>query len=424
MQMNPRGRVRRLIPLALAVAVALLASGCRAQDPPLGQGELEAMVDSLLTPIAEASGLAVLRSVDVSVQPRTEVEAFIRAQLDEDQDDMAAMERAYKELGLLPDTLDLRALLLDLYTEQVVGYYDPRTSRLYVVEGIPARAAAPVVAHELVHALQDQHADLDALVAAERGNDRQMASQAAAEGQATLVMMALQAAETTGRTIDPAALPDLAEFLGPALEEEHAGFPVFAAAPRVIRESLLFPYLHGAAFVQALYRHRPVGDPVPVPFGDLHPSSTQQVMHPVDRFIRRRTEPLELRTEEPDDGWVAAYENTLGQFETGILLVEHLGEGARGVADAWRGDRYVLLDGPAGETALVWYSVWEDEAAADRFATRYRQVLERRAGRAGQVRVESADRGPLVRVVEGRAGLDLDAVPAPAVASISERPDL
>jgi hypothetical protein len=410
--------------LAMALAIAAATTACGPRDRPLDDAGLEAMIDSLLPAIAEASGLAILRPVEHALQPRAEAEAFIGRQLAEQWDDMGGMEAAYRELGLLPDTLDLRGLLQDLYTEQVVGYYDPRTDRLYVVEGIAARDAAPVVAHELVHALQDQHMDLDSLVAPIRGNDRQMAAQAAAEGQAMVVMMALQAAETAGRPIDPGALPDLTELLHEAMAAEHAEFPVFARSPRIIREGLLFPYVHGAAFVQALYRMRPVGEDPPVPFGDLLPTSTQQVMNPVDRFIRARTEPLEIRLEEPAGGWASRYDDTLGQFELTILLTEFLGDGAADVASGWRGDRYALLEGPAGESALVWYSAWEDNAAADRFATRYRQLLERRPRHAGDVRREEHGGQPVVRVVQSADGVDPARIPVPAVRSMAERPDL
>lgn len=409
---------------AVVFLATLTLAGCASRDQPLDAAGLEAMIDSLLPSITEASGLELLRPVEHALHPRAEAEAFIGRQLDDQLDDVHGMERAYRELGLLPDTLDLRMLLLELYTEQVVGYYDPRTSRLYVVEGIPASDAAPVVAHELVHALQDQHVDLDSLVASARGNDRQMAAQAAAEGQAMIVMMALQIAETTGRAIDAGALPDLTDLLHAALEEEHAEFPVFARSPRIVRESLLFPYVHGAAFVQALYRLRPVGSEPPVPFGDLLPTSTQQVMNPVDRFIRARVEPLEIRLEEPGPDWTSRYEDTLGKFELRILLTEFLGEGAADVAVGWRGDRYALLEGPIGEAVLIWYSAWEDSAAADRFATRYGQLLERRPDRTGEVQRQEHGGRPVVRVVQAAAGVDLTRLAVPGIQSMEERPDL
>lgn len=406
----------------MLVLASGLVGGCDAQEGSgLTDTELRVMIDSLLPGIAEASGMEVVRPVRFALQTQAEARRFIERQLEEElgPEELHGMERAYKALGALPDTLDLRALLLDLYTEQVVGYYDPRTDRLYVLDGATERMAAPVVAHELVHALQDQQTDLDSLVARERGNDRQMAAQAAAEGQATLVMMALQAAETTGEPIDPGTLPDLAGLLRPALEAGNAEFPVFQSAPALVRETLLFPYLGGAAFVQALYRSRR-GDSPPVPFGDLLPQSTEQVLHPAERFLGARDVPTEVELDGAGAGWSVVYSNTLGELETSIVLGEHLpGEQS---AAGWDGDRYALLEAPDGGEALVWYSVWDDAAAADRFADGWRRALEARPGRTGTVHRLEVDGRPVVRVVDADAAMDLGAVPVPSIASIREVP--
>jgi hypothetical protein len=417
----------RTAALFASLVFGLAMAACPGTDRrALDDAALAVMVDTLLPAIAGASGLAVLEPVVFGIESPERVRSYIEARLDEEMPpaEFDGMERAYRLFRLLPEGLDLRAFLLDLYTEQVIGYYDPRLRRLVVVEGVRRDDIAPVVAHELVHALQDQHADLDALVAPERGNDRQLAAQAAAEGQATLVMIALQAAETAGEPIEPGALPDLGPLLRPALEADYADFPVFAAAPRVVREALLFPYLQGATFVQALYRYRPVGADRPVPFGDLLPTSTQQVIHPVDRFIMARAEPLELRFDEPGGGWSIVYDNTLGQFEMTILVTEFLGEGAGELPHPWAGDRYALMDGPDGATALAWYTVWETAAAADSFATRYRQILDLRPDRVGVVTRLEREGRPLVLSMETRAGEDPAAVPVPGIRSLEARPDL
>lgn len=411
--------------IAIALCAGLLLSGlaaaCGGQESGLQADELEVLIDSLLPRISEVSGLEVRRPVRYAMQPREEARAFIARQLEEEfgAGELEAMARAYRAFGLLPDTLDLERLLLDLYTEQVIGYYDPETDRLYVVEGAERETAAPVVAHELVHALQDQLVPLDSLVAPERGNDRQMAAQAAAEGQATLVMLALQAEQTTGRRLDPAQLPDLAGLLRPAMEAENEQFPVFARAPRLVRETMLFPYVAGAAFLQALYRAREGGAPV-VPFGERLPRSTEQVMDPEARFLSGPDAPTEIRLEPPPAGWRTVYENTLGQLETSIFLAEHLGPQAAGAAEGWDGDRFALLEGPRGADVLVWYSVWDDDDAADRFAAAYRRALARRPTRAGQARREEIGGRPVVRVVEASAETELSSVPVPGIASLEE----
>ncbi len=381
------------------------------------------MIDSLLPTIAEVSGMPVRHPVQFSMQSREEARAFIQRQLDDELGpaEMDGMERAYKAFGLLPDTLDLRATLLDLYTEQVVGYYDPATDRLYVLDEADARTAGPVVAHELVHALQDQYTNLDSLVSRERGNDRQMAAQAAAEGQATLVMVAMQAARMSGQAVDMAALPDLRQLLEPALESQNDQFPVFRKAPRLVKQTLLFPYLAGAGFVQALFRDRGDDGP-PIPFGDLLPQSTEQVMAPEARFLEHRDAPTDIALGPAGQGWSVVYANNLGQLETSILLVQHLGEDAAGGARGWDGDRYALLQGPDSAQALVWYSVWDDDASADAFADTFRGL-----GIARSVERFQRDGRPMIRVVitddsvAGAVGEDALAAALPAVTGLSER---
>ncbi|MFW5951728.1 MAG: hypothetical protein ACOCVZ_06415 [Gemmatimonadota bacterium] len=425
-------RAYRGVLSGLAAVLLALPAGCGGHDRGLSDAELTAMIDSLLPAIAEASGLEVRRPVRFAMQSRAEARAFIERQLDEQfgHEELGGMTGAYRAFGLIPDTLDLRALMLELLTEQVVGYYDPATDRLYVLDEAPAELAAPVVAHELVHALQDQRTDLDSLVAEERGNDRQMAAQAAAEGQAMLVMLALQAAELSGEPLDPGALPDLGPMMRPVLEAENAQFPVFQRAPRLIRETLVFPYIGGATFLQALFRRRGADGEIPVPFGDLLPQSTEQVLEPRRAFLDGRDIPTELELDDPGDGWSVIYENTLGMLETSILLSERIPSGAAGgaageagaagtapateessSASGWDGDRYALVEDPGGGDALVWYSVWDDAAAADRVA----DALRKGPGGWAIERMEVDDR-PVVRVVVG----SIPAEAIPAVRSLEE----
>ena len=79
---------------------------------------------------------------------------------------------SYALLGLVPDTLDLRAVLLSLYTEQVAGFYEPDSTALFVMDDQPASALQGLLIHELVHAVQDQTVDLHALTDPDLGNDR------------------------------------------------------------------------------------------------------------------------------------------------------------------------------------------------------------------------------------------------------------
>jgi len=397
--------------------LALFAAACR------GQGRedraLREMVDELLPRLEVLSGLPALEPIQFGRQSRAEMRVFVETQLREElpPEELAGMQAAYAALGLLPADLDLRALLVDLYTEQVVGYYHPRARTFFLVEGASVRESRPVLAHELVHALQDQHANLDSLVSRDRGNDRQTAAQAAIEGHATLVMFALLLEEQGGGPIRPGSLPDIGAQLLPILEAQNEQFPVFRNAPRIIRETVLFPYIRGAAFVQAFWNHH---EGMPAPFGAALPQSTEQILHPATRFLDGPDRPTELEWAATDQGWRTLYETTLGQFETGILLEEHLGRDAGSFARGWDGDRLRLMEAPDGGHALAWYSVWDSPTDADRFAEAYQRILAGRPERRGRVERQERDGRSLVLVVDAGPGLDPGAVPIPALTALSE----
>lgn len=359
---------------------------------------LRALADSLLPDLERLSGLGARSPIALERRRPEQVREFVEKQLAEElpPEELDGIRHTYALLGLIPDSLDLRQLLLDLYAEQIVGYYDPAEKKLFVIEGVPAAAVRPVLAHELVHALQDQYTDLDSLIARERGNDRQTAAQSALEGHATLVMFALLAEEAAGTRVDASRLPDPEEQLRPALESANSQFPVFRTAPFIIRETLLFPYVSGARFVRELWRSQPVGEHA-APLGELLPQSTEQVMDPTSRFLLQRDEPSDVHFAD-ESGWEVIYENGFGMLEIGILLQQHLGAEAAASATGWDGDRYRLLRAPDGRAALTWHSVWDDDVAADRFAQAMRRVIQQ-LGREGEVTRMSLEEMPGVTVV-------------------------
>lgn len=409
----------------VVAAGALLLGGCRRDAPdtefadPDSPQELVNAVAGLIPRIERLSGLDRVGTIRMRWQTPEAARAYVEQRLEQEMPPakLDAMRRAYVALGLLPDTLDLHALLLDLYIEQVLGYYDPRAGTLYVVRRPDLDELRPVLIHELVHALQDQHADLDALVAQERGNDRQTAAHAALEGHAMVVMFAVLAEQAMRRQVDPTSLPNPAGELGMAGED--GDFPVMGRAPRIIRETLLFPYLHGADFVHQLWSSMRGMERYPAPLDTLLPQSTAQVLRPVERFIRERMEPVELRFAEAPAGWRELYEDSFGQLETGIFLEEHGGANARAAATGWLGDRYILVEpaaaGGAGPDVLHWVSVWEAAADADRFARAAAEVSARRTGRS--VQVQRFD-------IQGHAGVWITDAAAGVAAATAPRPDV
>ena len=360
-----------LVSAGLAAVAALGVGGCGAQqtsDPRVVSSDptLVELASELLPDLAARSGLELRQPIRLERRTREQLIRYLEGKLDEELpvDEARATVDVYALLGLVPADLDLRSVLLGLYTEQVAGFYEPDSTALFVLDDQPEAALQGLLVHELVHAIQDQNADLDALTGRDLGNDRSTAAQAAIEGHATLVMLEHMTEQMAGMPIDLADVPDFAQQMRPLLQGMGTQFPALAGAPRIIREALLFPYLEGTSFVQALWVE---GGRV-APFGDHLPESTEQVL---DRSTADDPVGLELSVTGPR----LIRQDGLGRLELGIFLEEHDADPV--AADGWEGDRYALVELEDGTRALGWYIVWEDAAARSRFMTAVQGFLPR-----------------------------------------------
>jgi hypothetical protein len=273
--------------------------------------------------------------------------------------ELAAVQRTYKAFGLIPDTMDFRRLMLDLYSEQVAGFYDPDSSALFVVRGADQVMMEAILSHELVHALQDQYMSLNAILKLKRQNDRQMAGQAVAEGQATLAGIEAMVPEGT----DVAELLGTPEQLRQRIRAVQSAMPVYASAPLFVQEGLLFPYIEGAQFIRDFDARRTRPDQEP--YGDQLPISTAQILHP--DLYSQHVLPERIGF-GPDPGDTLVYDDDFGEFETGVALrAWGVDEAvAQAAADGWDGDRFEVLGSPAG-TVVLWASAWRTPADADQF---------------------------------------------------------
>ena len=120
------------------------------------------------------------------VTKREQLKAMLLKEFEEDQtpEEFHANEMAMKAFGLVPRSLDLKSLLVQVYSEEIAAFYDPKTKTMHLIEEPEAKTKAKptllerlfgktggfdkdenktVIAHELTHALADQHYDLDKL---------------------------------------------------------------------------------------------------------------------------------------------------------------------------------------------------------------------------------------------------------------------
>lgn len=366
--------------IAVVVGLGLLGCAERAPAQAAGSGadtlvvtsdpELRELAVSLLPDLAARSGLELRAPVRLERRSRVELEAYVVSKLDEElpPERAALLSEAYSLLGLVPPDFDMRRTLVEVYTEQVAGFYDPDSTTLYVMDDQPRSSLESVLVHELVHAVQDQWVDLAAATAPELDNDRRSAAQAAIEGHATLVMLEQLLGET-GAEVDVVEMPELMGQLRPSLGGLGDQYPALSGAPRVVQELLLLPYLSGTGFIQSVW----VARGGRTPLGEILPASTEQVAYPA-RYLADPPDAPTRVTLEIAEPATALLDDVLGFAETRILLEELAGEEAGAGAEGWDGDRWVLVE-QGGARGVVWVAVFDDTPARDRFVDLLRPAL-------------------------------------------------
>ena len=202
--------------------------------PSTQHAAIVSMTASMLKETSELRELSILKAVKSGAQTRTEIEHMIVKNLDAETTpaEMHAAEELLRVFGLAPKDFAYRSFLIKLLTEQVAGYYDPKAQQFYLADWIELEGQKPVMAHELTHALQDQHFNLKRFENWPKGDsDAELAAHALIEGDATLAM-----------TLYMAKNPLVALAFIRSLGAQEAASEQFKQAPRALRESLLLPY--------------------------------------------------------------------------------------------------------------------------------------------------------------------------------------
>lgn len=291
------------------------------------------------------------------------------------QEDLATSQRILQFLGLVPADVKLENLLLDLYGEQVLGYYDEQVKTLFVVER-PNDSQALVrftLAHEITHALEDQSFDLGRFSAPRfLGNDDQLSAVTAMlEGDASLsTALYLKANTSLGSSLN---------LLFSALSQDNSKLE---NAPFYVKASLQFPYEDGLRFAQTVYETQGWAG-LDQAF-TVVPSSTEQILHP-EKYLQSNDPPrdVEIPKQAELEGWTLVRDNVLGEFDFRTwfrtLLPE---EEANRYAEGWGGCRYQLWQRDSKVVFLL-NSVWDSTQDAQEANYGLEMFLKKRFGAAG-----------------------------------------
>lgn len=371
--------------VAAPSATASAAAQAQASPAPVKPAEAEfaRTADEVMGEVSALLGLPVKTPLKKTLRSRDEIREYLLRQMREDKnpDKRYADQRALEKFGLLPKGFNLEAFLVDLLTEQIAGLYDPKGEEFYIADWLQPGEQRIVMAHELVHALHDQHFQVDKwLDAAKPNDDAEMARGALLEGAATAAMIdhALRNAGQDRFTVR--TMPNFDKIIRSQIAGDSSSqSPEMARAPMFIREALIFPYVNGAIFTQQLLQKGQGWPDINVIF-EKPPVSTQQILHPEKYFAGVVPPPLSLpdMTGMLPAGWRRLDENVMGEFGLHLLLRQFLGEQrAAMLSPAWAADRYAVYENKkSGEVALAYRLKFSDVDGAARFFGGYSEALE------------------------------------------------
>ena len=379
-----------LLALALLVPLWLPAQDeAEKNDKDETQKKLVERVETYKKWVSETRGKKFISKFKVVVKNKEELRKGLVAKIEEPET-VKQLETARKfciKLGLIDKDLDVKTLMLEMLTEQVAGFYDPEKDELCVMEktmsGIEAEVAG---AHEVFHALQDQYYHLDAMMKLARTNeDMGLVVGAIVEGEANLGGYEYILART-GQSVIKSPM-DFGRMFKQLVGMQLKSQPDSAAAkaPAIIRDTLLFRYLEGSTFVQRFLKRHKSWKKLDLLF-DNPPLSSEQIMHPEKYLDMEKVDyPVQIiipRLHEKLEGkWQEVVTNTMGEFQTKLLLAEYIDkEKAAAAAAGWDGDRYIMIESTekGGPQIIAWLSVWDSQQDAQEFVKGYAELLTKR----------------------------------------------
>ncbi|MHB9287154.1 Hvo_1808 family surface protein [Halobacteriales archaeon Cl-PHB] len=381
----------------------------------LNESERSAVVARAMARVETVRKLEFERRVPVEVVSRAN---FSAGGTDRESSAFTTFDNAkFEALFLVGEESDSLAVQESSRNQTVLGYYSPAKDAIVVVSEAetPTLDGERTLSHELVHALQDQHFNLSD--SPPRTRDAYNARNGLVEGDASVVQHRYQ--QRCGANWSCLAPP------------ESNGSGGGGGPPNMgVYLLSLFPYTEGPSFVRALQTGGEGWAAVNDAY-DSPPRTTTEVINP-EQFGRFSARAVSLAP-NPTGGWERVRPPgrpdyaTLGQSGLATMFAQTLYDdynrssvvrpqaflnlegGSVNTTDplnyglapteGWRGDRLQVYRNGA-ETGYVWRIVWDDEAAAARFAAAYRDLLAHWGGqRVGADTWKLADSSPFADAV-------------------------
>ena len=367
---------QRLGVAALAIAALLGAAACTPTgsepdavdaDPDPGPAEdptdeptderdeaLEAL-DTIGAQVAALRGLPIEDEIEAELIDPVELSELL-AERDRDAEAierLSASARVLAALRHVPPDSDLEAIVEELQSATVVGLYDAQDGVAYISsDEVPLEPGpATTAAHELVHALQDQHFDLTRFedIPTDDG-DAALAFLAVVEGDAVLVEEEWAA---THQTEEERARAERDQLAGASRQ-----LAVLDDVPSYVVETFAFPYVAGERFVAALIEEGGY-DAVDAAL-DEPPTTTLEILDPEAYLEEFEAESVQAGA-PPEDGFEEILSSSFGAFDLLALFGSASSDEGQAGAATWPAWRAGALTGWERDDELVVVGAWRFE---------------------------------------------------------------
>ncbi len=356
-------------------------------------------VDKIITFASEDSGFPKRSTVKRRLVSSADVEKYTREQEGKEEyaQRFARSEMTMKKFGLLPREFNLREFIVKANGKDIAAYYDDESKTISLLNWIPKDRQAPILAHELTHALQDQNYGIRAWMKAgdaasqpgdakdEVDDDSATARRAVVEGQAQVVFVDYLLAPL-GRTLQstPALIYQMEE---PAVKAV-ADSQMLHDAPMILREAGAFPYRAGLIFEGELLAKGGKQMAFAGAFA-RPPRNTHEVLQPNAYISHEKLSPIRI----PDvqqilaDKYAVYDSGGIGELDVRALLKTYGNrKEAENLAAGWQGGAYVAYRRTAksadaiatSDLALLYISRWKSAVSAERFAHVYAAAIAER----------------------------------------------
>jgi hypothetical protein len=418
-----------------------------------------ARVPDIQNGVAELRGLKFETAVPAEYQEEADFRAFVKQEIARElpPEKNAKLGKALHHIGLLKQEMDLAQVLEDAMVTQAGAYYDPKQNKFFLVM-VPTSDLIldTISSHELTHALQDQHFNLDKYYYGHEGDgpplfneDQLNARRFIVEGEATFLMvvyggyamaklnmledkyieqlrpqlemfgkMDIDQLTALNKSQAESSFVDMGEDFKKSLDALDT-IPLYVLVP------LLDSYMKGVMPVYETYVNG--GWDAVATLYTNPPDSTEQVLHPADKLVGKRDYPVGISLKAPK-GWSELYGEVMGELGWRVYFMVWEADDPTAAAAGWDGDRYMVYENDCALVALI-ATTWDSPEDAKQFTDAYLASLTKRfpesaapaKGKGGVVSVPRPDGTSVYVMTKGKDVFIADGAPDDSFVKLAAR---